>query len=273
MIAQLTASEAITQPIDRHEQGALYELPRHVESLDDCYFYHTMELPEFGLVPGHWDLRDMFDDYVGHVHVRNRRVLDIGAASGFLTFEAERRGANVVSFDIGHGGQQKLLPFHQKLYYRDHARWAEERSDHFDTWKNAYWLSHRLFKSQARVHYGDIHQLPPALGRFDVVIVGAVLEHVNDQISALASISRVTGETMVIATDLIDSEERTARFEPRANNPDQDYTWWTYSLGTYREVLGMLGFEIERVTTANYRYARMNTTAKRYSIVARRVAG
>jgi len=99
-----------------------------------------------------------------------------------------------------------------------------------------------------------------------------VLEHVNDQISALASISRVTGETMVIATDLIDSEERLARFEPRANNPDQDFTWWTYSIGTYREILGMLGFEIERVTTANYRYARMNTTAKRYTIVARRVA-
>jgi SAM-dependent methyltransferase len=215
----------------------------------------------------------MFDAYVGHVDVRGKRVLDIGAASGFLTFEAERRGADVVSFDIGHGGQQRLLPFQQKRYYRDHARWVAERTAHFEQWKNAYWLSHCLLNSRARAYYGDIHDLPPSLGRFEVVIVGSVLEHVNDQISALTSISRVTGETLVIATDLLDTEECVARFEPRASNPDQDYTWWTYSLGTYREVLGMLGFAIERVTSANYHYTLLDTTALRYTIVARRVAG
>lgn len=250
-----------------------FERPRYLTSLEDCYFYHTMDLPRLGVVPGHWDLRGMFDDYVGHVDVRGKRVLDIGTATGFLTFEAERRGADVVSFDIGHGGQQKLLPFHQKLYYRDHPRWVEERTAHFEEWKNAYWLCHCMLNSHARAYYGDIHALPPELGRFDVVIVGAVLEHVNDQISALASISRMTGDTMVIATDLLDTEECVARFEPRAKNPDQDYTWWIYSLGTYREVLGILGFEIDRVTKANYRYSLLGATALRYTIVARRIAG
>jgi len=78
---------------------------------------------------------------------------------------------------------------------------------------------------------------------------------------------------MVIATDLLDTEECVARFEPRAKNPDQDYTWWVYSLGTYREALGILGFEIERVTKAHYRYSTLDATALRYTIVAQRTAG
>jgi len=60
-----------------------------------------------------------------------------------------------------------------------------------EQWKNAYWLCHRLLESKAEVYYGNIYDLPAELGRFDIALVGSVLEHLSDQITALASIAAI----------------------------------------------------------------------------------
>ena len=70
-----------------------FESPRDVRDVEDCYFYHTLDLPGIGTVEGQWDLRGRFDDYIGGVDLQDKTVLDVGAGNGFLTFEAEKRGA------------------------------------------------------------------------------------------------------------------------------------------------------------------------------------
>ena len=35
----------------------VYAPPRTVTDLNDCYFYHTMDVPGVGRVTGEWDLR------------------------------------------------------------------------------------------------------------------------------------------------------------------------------------------------------------------------
>src|ERR1700704_2245126 len=205
--------------------------PRYVDRLEDCFFYHTIDLPGFGLVSAHWDLRGRFDDYVGGVEVAGKSVLDVGTATGFLSFEAEKKGAaRVLSFDMGDARQQTFLPFKGNLYYREPGRWAAVYGAEIELWKNSYWLCHRLLNSKAEVYYGDIYHLPEALSQFDIAIVGSVLEHLSDQITALASIARLTKETIVIVSPLLQTEERIAQFESLASNPAADFTWWTYSL-------------------------------------------
>jgi len=254
---------------DAVERSELLERPRFVDDLEDCFFYHAMELPGFGLVAAHWDLRGRFDDYVGGVKVEGKSVLDVGAATGFLSFEAEKRGASrVLSFDMSEAKQQTFLPFKDKLYYRDRDRWAEQYGAEIEQWKNAYWLCHRLLNSKAEVYYGNIYELPQGLGQFDIAIVGSVLEHLNDQITALTSIARLTKEKIVIVSPLLQTDERIARFEALAGNPDADFTWWTYSLGVYREVLGMLGFSIAKVSQAKYYYMYGDRFEERSTIVA-----
>jgi SAM-dependent methyltransferase len=258
-------------PRELPASGVVFEKPRLIRSLDDCYFYHTTELPEFGIQQGHWDLRGRFDDYIGQVDVDGKSVLDIGTATGFLSFEAERRGATrVVSFDMSDIRQQTFVPFPNKRAKYDPAGWRAEYSGWMERWKNAYWLCHRVFGSRAEVFYGDILELPPALGRFDVVIVGSVLEHLRDPVQALESIVRVTGETLVVVTPILEQDEPVAQFEPRAANADQDFTWWTYSRGLYRELLGILGFEIERITVAEYWHEYAQRNEPRTTLVARR---
>ncbi|HEV7476011.1 MAG TPA: class I SAM-dependent methyltransferase [Pyrinomonadaceae bacterium] len=254
---------------ENNDRAAILERPRFVERLEDCFFYHAMELPEFGLVPAHWDLRGRFDEYIGGVEVAGKSVIDIGAATGFLSFEAEKRGAaRVLSFDMSDAKQQTFLPFKDKLYYRDPKRWAAQYGAEIEQWKNAYWLCHRLFNSKAEVYYGDVYNLPAELGKFDIAIVGSVLEHLNDQITALASIARRTNETIVLVSPLLQTDERIARFEALASNPDADFTWWTYSLGVYREVFGMLGFSIKKVSHAKYYYMYGDRFEERSTIVA-----
>lgn len=243
--------------------------PRYVDRLEDCFFYHTVDLPGFGLVSAQWDLRGRFDEYVGGVEVAGKSVLDVGTATGFLSFEAEKKGAaRVLSFDMGDARQQRFLPFKDKLYYRSPEQWARKHGAEIEQWRNAYWLCHRLLNSKAEVYYGDINHLPEELGQFDVSIIGSVLEHLSDQITALASIARLTRETLVIVTPVIQTDERIARFEGLASNPAADFTWWTYSLGAYREVLRMIGFSIAKVTQAKYYYTYGERFEERSTIVA-----
>lgn len=244
---------------------------RMVDKLEDCFFYHAMELPGFGLVPGHWDLRGRFDEYIGGVDVTGKSVLDIGTATGFLSFEAEKRGAaRVLSFDMSDVRQQTFLPFKDKLYYSDPERFASQYGAEIERWKNAYWLSHRLLNSKAEVYYGDVYKLPEELGRFDVAIVGSVLEHLSDQISALASIARRTKQTIVVVSPLLQTDEPIARFQARAAVPEADFTWWIYSLGVYREVFAMLGFTIAKVSHGKYYYMYGDRFEDRSTIVAHR---
>jgi SAM-dependent methyltransferase len=252
-----------------NERDALLTRPRFIERLEDCFFYHTMDLPGLGAVRGQWDLRGRFDDYIGRVSVAGKSVLDIGTATGFLSFESEHQGASrVLSVDMGDPGQQMFIPFKDNLYYLDHEAFIQQHAAEVEQWKNAYWLCHRLLKSSAEVFYGDIFRLPAALGEFDVSIVAAVLEHLNDQITAMASVARLTKETMVIVTPVLQTEERIARLEPAADNPKYDFTWWRYSIGTYREVLKMLGFSIARITEGQYRYEHTGSLETRSTIVA-----
>ena len=67
---------------------APYAEPREVTSLDECYFYHSMTIPGYGLVRGPWDHREGVDAYLGNVDLQGKRVLEVGTASGFFCFES-----------------------------------------------------------------------------------------------------------------------------------------------------------------------------------------
>jgi hypothetical protein len=86
---------------------ALYaEPPQKPIIFEDCFFYHTVDVPGFGCTEGQWDLRQSVEAYLGDVPFRSTRVLEIGPASGYLTFEMERRSWQTRH---GHAQGQKLL--------------------------------------------------------------------------------------------------------------------------------------------------------------------
>ena len=244
--------------------------PRFVDRLEDCFFYHAMELPGFGLVRGHWDLRGRFDDYVGGVPMAGKSVLDVGAATGFLSFEAEKKGASrVLSFDQKDGAQQTFLPFKDKPYFRDPERWAAQYGAEIEQWKNAYWLCHRLLDSKADVYYGDVYHLPETLGQVSGRHRRFRARALERSRSARWLRSRGSSRRRLSSSRRCSrARSPIARFEGRADNPDADFTWWTYSPAVYREVFAMLGFSIAKISHAKFYYMYGDRFEERSTIVA-----
>jgi SAM-dependent methyltransferase len=246
--------------------------PRVVTDPADCTFYHTMDIPGFGLQTGQWDLRGRFDEYIGNIDLRGKSVLDVGCASGFLSFSAETAGASeVFSFDMDSPIRQHKLPFKNGLYFSNYEEWVKQQGNWVETWKNAYWLAHSRLNSRAKVFYGDVYDISREHGQFDVTIVGSILEHLSDPIRALASISKVSRATIAITTPALHTEDPIARFVGDRNKPTVDFVFWVYSIGIYRHVLGMLGFEIDQVKRPSFFCNIHNKHIEVTTIVAHRV--
>jgi hypothetical protein len=90
-----------------------------------------------GPVVGDWDLRGRFDEYIREIDLHGKTVLDVGTASGFLTFEAERRGATVTSFDADSPQRYQMIPP------------ATPDTTYFQAMRNGYQLAHNQYNSKA----------------------------------------------------------------------------------------------------------------------------
>jgi tRNA (mo5U34)-methyltransferase len=155
-----------------HVQGWVKEMSKKT-----CY--HTLELPGgqilTGIIPVD-ALRSRLEALQIPADLTGRRVLDAGAASGWNSFELERRGADVMAIDCVDYPELRLA-------------------------KTAL---------QSRVDYRilDIDELSPAtVGTFDYVLFLGVLYHVRHPLLSLEKICAVTREIAFIESFVTDSAE------------------------------------------------------------------
>lgn len=223
--------------------------PRNVDRLEDCYFYHTMEIPGLGRVEGEWDLRGREAAYLGNVDLRGKRVLELGTASGHLCFAMERMGAEVTAYDLSDEQEWDIVPYAAL----DVAAHVAERKHHLRWLNNGYWLAHKAFGSHAKVVYGTVYDIPAEIGQFDVGTFGSILLHVRDPFLALQRVAAHVEETMIVtdvtpggASKEILSTSRLMSFAPSAERCEPTETWWHLPPGLIAEFLRILGFpEIE----------------------------
>ncbi len=219
--------------------------PKVVTSEDECYFYHTMDIPNCGLVQGEWDLRGRESVYLGHVDFRGKRVLEIGTASGHLCFSMEKMGAEVVAYDLSDGCEWDIVPYRGF----DHEEYLSNRKERIRRLHNGFWFAHRAFNSQAKVVYGTTYQIPDNIGQFDVCTFGCVLLHLRDPFLALQRATAHVRQT-VIVTDVLPTLEggmflinpRWVNFLPNAERSSPPGTWWGLTPGVISEFLRVLGF-------------------------------
>ncbi|AHH93456.1 hypothetical protein GCM10010174_31990 [Kutzneria viridogrisea] len=251
------------------QTSGIYQEPREVTDISDCYFYHTMDIPGHGTVEGEWDLRGKEYQYLGGVDFAGKRVLELGPASGFLTTYMESRGAEVVVRDLSEDFSWDTVPFAGM----DYAEADENRRSHLRKLNNGFWLNHAANKSRAKVTYGTIYTVPEEIGPVDIATFASILLHVRDPFAALHSASKLVTDKIIV-TDLypttdfhlvpniVDAQgpqgEETATltalgeakmvFLPR--HEDQAYadTWWMMSPAIIQRFLGVLGFEKTEVT-------------------------
>lgn len=229
----------------------LYADPFPAARVEDCAFYHVMDLPGHGVVGSGWDLRGGEDDYLGHVDFTGKRVLEIGPASGFLTFHMESRGAEVVAVELAPDGDWDVVP----QAGIDAPAIAAERRAAMPSLRNAFWLAHSLHGSAARVHYGSVYDLPQELGHFDLAVMCAVLLHTRDPLKIMEQCAGLSDALLV--TDMFYPELGDApvmEVVPTAENLEWD-TWWRFSPSLITNMMGVLGFGDAVVTRHEQRYS------------------
>lgn len=208
------------------------------------WYYHAMDLPGVGTVglEEGWDLRGRFHEYVGHVPLNGRTLLDVGAASGFLSFEAEKYGAIVTSFDAGTVDDREDVPEnneHATSYVADHLRRMHAGYD----------IGHRAYGSKAKIARGSIYRLSQIVPQHQIVIVGQILVHLKDPWNALREAASCCAETLVIVEGSFHCDQPYA--VSLAGSVATSY--WHISNALYRQWLDKLGFKLIRQKPALYR--------------------
>jgi tRNA (mo5U34)-methyltransferase len=189
------------------------------------YWFHRIELPG-GLVTPGWSFPKVEklpyfglpDDLTG------MRVLDVGSAEGFFSFEAERRGAaEVVAIE-------NYPPMARKFQ-----------------------ICRAAFGSRARSHLASVYELSPkTFGTFDLVLFYGVLYHLRHPLLALEKIHSVlTGTLLMQTVTCADSGEAAmAEFHPfgiqsgPADNRSHDPTcFWFPNSACCIAMLEHVGFQ------------------------------
>lgn len=254
--------------------SALYAEPLLVTDVNECNFYHTVELPSVGLVEGKWDLRPGLDAYLSATPFEGRRVLEVGTADGYLCFELEKRGAEVIAFDLAGGSAYDPLPLNDPGL----STVVDDMAARLQRMRNAYWLSHRLWRSRAKVVYGHIARPPDTIGQVDYCFMGNVLQHLESPLRALAQATRLARQGVIITeanwTTAVDQDSPLMYFLPclRGNKPLEEwcFSWWQLTPGLVSSWLDLLGFDtVERYEHRQF-FAKIRQQVPHFTIVAKR---
>ncbi len=195
------------------------------------YWFHRIELTAGIVTPGWSDPKvDKLPHFGLPEDMSGMRVLDIGHAEGFFSFEAERRGAAEV---IG--------------------------IDNYPPMASNFEICRAALDSHARSHLANVYDLSPnTFGTFDLVMFFGVLYHLRHPILALQKIQTVCTGTLLMQTATCDnqSDKPLAEFHPFGvrsgppERPSHDPTcFWFPNIACCVAMLQHVGFtDVEQIS-------------------------
>jgi SAM-dependent methyltransferase len=249
-------------------------------SLDECWFYHTCDLPGHGVVRGQWDLRGSESAYIGHVDVAGKTVLDCGVGSGFISFEMERRGARVIGLDldVDQDPSMGIVP-HFEFGRAIGVSWSEAvamRKVSQCALRNSFLYSRKLLRRHTKLMLGNIALSPlPRDLQADFAFFGAILLHLSDPVKALQNIARHVRETIIVTepyegVDLSLDRAPTMRFRPAINDYGNVGTWFYLCPALIRSALEVVGFTHFSVSACGAKYDVDGVIVPLFTVVASR---
>lgn len=195
-------------------------------------WYHTIDLGQGVVTPGIYDHRPCLGFYGIPADLYGKTALDVGAASGFFSFEMERRGARVTAVDLPAWFDHDFGPRYQP---------DQTPASGLRYLREPFNLARQALGSQVEKREASIYELTPEIhGVHDLVFCGSLLLHLTDPIRALWRLRAVTGELAIIATVI----HPTADKAPLAlySGHQAGFVWWLPNRPCLEAMLVSAGF-------------------------------
>jgi SAM-dependent methyltransferase len=227
------------------------------------FWYHTVELPFGLLTPGLYDYRTALPCFAFPENMQGMTVLEIGAATGFFTFEFEKRGARVISLEIpslaaldrfpGQTPTQTLEKIQDMLapdplgHLRAEVRKYSADELYFYLLEGPFTFCHRLLNSRVERRSGTVYELSEktlGVAAFDLVFLGDILLHTLHPLQALAAVAPLCGGTLVLSQAIPEAPEgQAAMLYVGGEDPAVDFiSWWLPNKLCLVQLLKKLGF-------------------------------
>lgn len=217
-------------------------------------WYHTVDLGNGLVTNGEFDLREMLPAYGLPVDMTGMRVLDVGSASGFFSFEFERRGAQVVAIDMASPldkdfiGGETTRRRQAALYSGGELSEASADYGH----RSDFYVAHRILNSRVRPVFCRVYDIHRVLAgeQFDLVFMGSILQHLHSPIAALESVRAVCAGQIIVASSFqpdMPQHKSVAWFGGR--HAQAKTTWWLPTTKAMSEMLLAADFSDPELVT------------------------
>lgn len=215
------------------------------QRLDELGWYHTVDVVDGATTKGWFDLRHALPD-IPFPDVRGKRCLDIGTWDGFYAFELERRGAEeVIALDVPDLSGIDYPPEVDAMVDFDRSQTSSQPRP------SGFHLLKEILDSKVEWRAGNIYDLDPQeIGTFDVVVLGSLLVHLRDPVSALKAVHSVTRGQLLSIDHLHPPVQLLSRRRPlfQLRGMGTDFQWWLPNDAGARHLLHVGGFQVERTS-------------------------
>jgi len=177
--------------------------------------------------------------------LKEKTVIDIGAWDGFFSFEAERRGAEVLAVDTYVWQRDKLWDIK-----------AGKEIPH--TGKAGFNFARKILNSKVEDKEIEVMDLSEKIGQFDLVLCLGILYHMEDPFGMCKRMFDITKKDgMLILETHLDSENTeypVMSFYPNKECNNDPGTWWGPNPECVEEMLKAAGYkEVKRILISNHR--------------------
>jgi tRNA (mo5U34)-methyltransferase len=249
--------------VKSESQEALKEYTRlvkefHEKTLDMDFrglgrflWYHTVDLGNGIVTPGNYDYRKDLDKFLFPEDMSDMHILDIGSATGFFSFEFEKRGAAVTSVELPTiadwdmpSGENKEKTLRELMEFHKAKSVEDLHYLHLD---GPFLFCREMLNSNVKRCYSTIYDLCLEKlnnQQFDLVFIGDVLLHLFSPLKALSSVAPLCRGKLIISQRI---PERTGvqpvmLYMGGDARQGDNRTWWLPNKTCFAQMLKRVGF-------------------------------
>jgi len=141
--------------------------PEELKEMNEIDWWHSINLGEVR-TPGRDNSEEKLKSIMLPIDLKGKTVIDVGAWDGFFSFEAEKRGAEVLAIDT--------------VMWKEHKTFNVQRNmEVMHTGKKGFNFAHKMLNSKVESKEIEVMDLSEEnVGKHDLVLCLGILYHMED---------------------------------------------------------------------------------------------